>query len=389
MESKVRTTFKESLGESNKSCTFIENENNDKIIEILHSLVDINKMNKIDFFKRVFEGVFNLITEAEKGSFYELTGDKYIPIFSNGYDLETLKKLAFKKDEFFIGFEYSDVSNIEVYQTYVEKRDDSKFTEEILEVFKKLGTYSNFTTLYAPIRIEGENVGLMCLECFNNKGFSENSIKVLKFYIRIISDFYSQKIIQEKQEKLYNEIIAALVSAIEIKDTYTKGHALRVQQYSCAIAKELKLSQEQIWNISTASLLHDVGKIGVPEEILNKPGRLTEDEYDVVKLHTIHSKDILENINEFSEIATFALHHHENYDGSGYPLGLRESEIPIESQIIQVADALDAMTTDRAYRKAFSINKALEIIKEEMGKQFNPEVAMAAINYFQNINIEK
>jgi len=389
MESKVRTTLKESLGDNTKSFTYIENENNDRIIEILHSLVDINKMNKIDFFKRVFEGVFNLITEAEKGSFYELIGDKYIPIFSKGYDLETLKKLAFNKDEFFIGFEYSDVSNIEVYQTYVKKRDDSKFTEEILEVFKKLGTYSDFTTLYAPIRIEGENVGLMCLECFNNKGFSENSIKVLKFYIRIISDFYSQKIIQEKQEKLYNEIIAALVSAIEIKDTYTKGHALRVQQYSCAIAKELKLSQEQIWNISTAALLHDVGKIGVPEEILNKPGRLTEDEYDVVKLHTIHSKEILENINEFSEIATLALHHHENYDGSGYPLGLRESEIPIESQIIQVADALDAMTTDRAYRKAFSINKALEIIKEEMGKQFNPEVAMAAINYFENINIEK
>ncbi len=388
MESKQKNNFKQTPINNIKLGTDTVDESDNKISEILHALVDINNMNKIDFFKRVFEGVFKLITEAEKGSFYELTGEKYIPIFSKGYDLDILKKLTFNKKEFFIGFEYSDVSNIEVYQTYVEKRDDNKFTKEILEVFKKLGTYSDFTTLYAPIRIEGQNVGLMCLECFNKKGFSESSIKVLKFYTRIISDFYSQKIIQEKQTKLYNEIIAALVSAIEIKDTYTKGHSLRVKKYSCAIAKELHLSQSQIWNISTAALLHDGGTIGIPEERLHKAGRLTGDEYNIVKLHSIHSKEILENINEFSDIANYALYHHENFDGSGYPSGLKGYEIPIESQIIQVADALDAMTTDRAYRKAFSKKKALEIIKEEMGKQFNPEVAMAAINYFENNDIE-
>lgn len=387
MRSKQRKILKCSHCDNAKTSTNTENEN--KISEILHSLVNINKMNKNDFFKRVFEGVFKLITEAEKGSFFELFGEKYIPIFSQGYDLDILKKLEFNKNEFFIGFEYTNDSNIEVYQTYVEKRDDSKFTKDILDTFKKLGTYSNFTTLYAPIRIEGENIGLICLECFNKAGFSNNSIKVLKFYTQIISDFYSQKIIQDKQIKLNDEIIAALVSAIEIKDKYTKGHALRVKQYSCAIAKELKLSQAQIWNISTAALLHDIGKIGVPEDILNKPGRLTEDEYNVVKLHTVNGKNILDNINNFSDIANFALHHHENYDGSGYPHGLKGSEIPIESQIIQIADSFDAMTSERAYRKAFSTEKALEIIEEEKGTQFNPVIAEVAITYFKNNILEK
>lgn len=387
MRNKQRQILKWSCCHNTKTSINTENEN--KISEILHSLVNINKMNKNDFFKRVFEGVFKLITEAEKGSFYELFGEKYIPIFSQGYDLDILKKLEFNKNEFFIGFEYTNASNIEAYQTYVEKRDDSKFTKEILDTFKQLGTYSNFTTLYAPIRIEGENIGLICLECFNKVGFSDNSIKVLKFYTQIISDFYAQKIIQDKQTKLNDEIIAALVSAIEIKDTYTKGHALRVKQYSCAIAKELKLSQAQIWNISTAALLHDIGKIGVPEDILNKPGRLTEDEYNVVKLHTVNGKNILDNINNFSDIANFALHHHENYDGSGYPHGLKGSEIPIESQIIQIADSFDAMTSERAYRKAFSTEKALEIIEEEKGTQFNPVIAEVAITYFKNNILEK
>ena len=129
-------------------------------------------------------------------------------------------------------------------------------------------------------------------------------------------------------------------------------------------------------------LLHDIGKIGVSTEILNKPGKLTEDEYNIIKLHPVHTKTILEKISGFESIANFAFSHHENYDGTGYPEGLRGNEIPLESQIIQVADAYDAMTSERAYRKALSTYDALEIIKKEMGKQFNAEIAKVAIRLF-------
>ncbi|WP_246577868.1 HD-GYP domain-containing protein [Clostridium psychrophilum] len=250
----------------------------------------------------------------------------------------------------------------------------------MIEIFKKLGTYSDFTSLYAPVQVEGVNVGLISLDVFNKTGFSKNSKKILKFYAQIISNFYSQKVFHDKETKMYDDIVSALVSAIEVKDKYTEGHAQRVRKYSCDIAIEFGMSKEKIKEIGTAALLHDIGKIGISTEILNKPGKLTEDEYNIIKLHPIYTKTILEKISDFTTVANIAYSHHENYDGTGYPQGLKGDEIPFESQIIQVADAYDAMTSERAYRKAMFNNQALEILEEYMGKQFNPEIVKVAIN---------
>jgi len=127
----------------------------------------------------------------------------------------------------------------------------------------------------------------------------------------------------------------------------------------------------------------------ISTEILNKPCKLTTDEFNTIKLHPIYTKTILEKISDFATIANIAYSHHENYDGTGYPQGLKGDETPFESQIIQVADAYDAMTSERAYRKALSNNEALEILAEYMGKQFNPEIAKVAIKLFQNKNLTK
>jgi HD-GYP domain-containing protein (c-di-GMP phosphodiesterase class II) len=362
-----------------------EEVNYNKIILTVDSFVNMHTMSKSDFLKKIFDGAFKLIPEAEKGSFYELVGEEYIPIFSNGYDFQTLQKLVFNRKDVFADYQCSDIASIDAYEIYVEQRDDTKFTEETINIFKELGTYSNFTSLYAPIQVEGVNVGIICVDCFNKTGFSKTSKKILKFYAQIISNFYSQKVFQERETKMYDDIVTALVSAIEVKDKYTEGHAQRVREYSCAIAKKLQLSKAQVSDISTAALLHDIGKIGISTEILNKPGKLTEDEFTIIKLHPIYTKKILEKISGFFNIANFAYSHHENYDGTGYPQGLKGDEIPFESQIIQVADAYDAMTSERAYRKALSANVALEIIKKEMGTQFNPEIAKVAIELFSNI----
>jgi len=375
MKVKSKELLLKSLHKKNvKHETNEEDNNYNKVIDIFESFVNMHNMSKNDFLEKVFISAFELIPEAEKGSLYELSGDKYIPIFTNGYDFKTLQKLVFNRSDAFIDYECSDVSRIDAYQIYIEKRDDSKFTKEVIETFKELGTYSDFISLYAPIQVEGVNIGLLSLECFNKTDFSKNSKKILKFYAQIISNFYSQKVFHDKETKMYNDIVTALVYAIEVKDKYTEGHAQRVREYSCAIASELGLSKAQIKDISTAALLHDIGKIGVSTEILNKPGKLTEDEYNIIKLHPLHTKTILEKISDFTSIANFAYSHHENYDGTGYPQGLRGDEIPFESQIIQVADSYDAMTSERAYRKALSIYDALKIIESEMGKQFNPEI---------------
>jgi hypothetical protein len=376
-----------SLYKKNKKQPVNEEEiNYNKIVITVDSFVNMHSMSKNDFLNKIFEGAFKLIPEAEKGSFFELVGEQYIPIFCNGYDFEILKKLIFNRKDAFADYQCDDITSIEAYEMYVGKRDHTKFTEETINIFKELGTYSNFTSLYAPIQVEGVNVGIICVECFNKTGFSKTSKKILKFYAQIISNFYSQKVFQEKETKMYDGIVTALVSAIEVKDKYTEGHAQRVREYSYAIAKKLKLSKAQVSDIGTAALLHDIGKIGISTEILNKPGKLTEEEFAIIKLHPIYTKTILEKISGFVIIANFAYSHHENYNGTGYPQGLKGDEIPFESQIIQVADAYDAMTSERAYRKALSSKEALEIIKKEIGRQFNPEIAKVAIELFSKID---
>ena len=349
-----------------------------EIVHVFASFENTYKMNKEDFLEKIFEGAFTLIHEAEKASFYELTGDNYIPIFSKGYDMEILKKLIFKREDAFCEYKLSDISNIEAYEICVKKRDDRKYSKEIINIFKELGTYKNYTSLYAPIQVDGLNVGIICFDCFNKSKFSKKSKTILKLYVQIISNFYTHNIFHEKEKKMYDEI----VSAIEVKDKYTEGHAKRVREYSCAIAEELKFAKCRVNSISKAALLHDIGKIGIPTEIINKPGKLTDYEYNIIKKHPVYTKTILEKISGFSEITDFAYSHHENYDGTGYPQGLKNNEIPIESQIIQVADAYDAMTSERAYRKSMSPSEALYIIKKEMGKQFNPTIANVAIKIF-------
>lgn len=353
-----------------------------KIVHVFDSFENMYKMSKDDFLEKIFVGALKLISEAEKGSFFELVGDKYIPVFCNGYDMKILQKLIFKREDAFIDYQCYDVSSIEAYEIYMEKRDETKYSKKMINIFKQLGTYNSYTSLYAPIQVDGLNVGIICFDCFNKAGFSKTSKKILKFYAQIISNFYTQKIFHEKEKKMYDDIVTALVSAIEVKDKYTEGHAKRVREYSCAIAEELNLPMEKINDISTAALLHDIGKIGISTEILNKPGRLTDEEYSIIKQHPAYTKTILEKISGFCTITDFAYNHHENYDGSGYPRGLKHNEIPLEAQIIQVADAYDAMTSERAYRKALSSNDALQIIKKEIGKQFNPAIANVAIKIF-------
>lgn len=362
-----------------------EEINFNKIALAVDSIVDMNRMSKSEFLEKIFVSTFKLIPEAEKGSLYELINNKYYPVFTKGYDINILKKLSFNREDAFIDFDCSDTSSIDAYEIYIEKRDDSRFDKEVIATFKELGTYSNFTSLFAPIQVDGLNVGLICLERFNGNGYSKTARKILKFYAQIISNFYTQKIIQDKEIRMTNEIVNALVSAIEVKDKYTEGHAQRVKSYCLAIASQFNLTKEQMLEISTAALLHDVGKIGIPTEILNKPDKLTEDEYNIIKQHPVHTKTILNEISDFTNITDYAYYHHERYDGKGYPEGLSGDKTPFMSQIIQVADAFDAMTSERAYRKALSVSEALEIIKNEMGKQFNPEIAKVAIDIFSKI----
>ena len=368
--------------------------NNEAIIEksleeryqtIVDTFVDSDHLSKDEFFKKVFESVFELIPEAEKGSYYELVDGFFHPIQSRGYDVDILSQLEFTLENVFIGFEVDEKESIEVYEFHNKRRDDSKFTKKEIEIFKALGTYEEFTSLYSPIQINGETVGMLCFERFDGKFYNQSAKLLLKLYVKLISNFYSQIVRREKLSHQYEEIINTMVSAIEVKDKYTEGHGKRVTQLAVGLAKHMGISGARTEVLRTAAMLHDVGKIGIHSQILTKPGKLTEEEYEIIKEHPVHTKKILSNITDFSEVVDVAYKHHEFYNGNGYPLGLAGDEIPIEAAILSLADAFDAMTADRSYRKAMSEDKALAIIAEERGRQFHPLVVDKFIDWHRNV----
>ncbi|HEV2249102.1 MAG TPA: HD-GYP domain-containing protein [Candidatus Limnocylindria bacterium] len=176
---------------------------------------------------------------------------------------------------------------------------------------------------------------------------------------------------------LFFGTVSALSQAIDAKDGFTRGHADRVSRIAGAIAREMGLSEAEIERIELAGLLHDIGKIGVEDRILMKPMRLDADETELMRRHPIYGASILEPSAALRPLVQMVLHHHENFDGSGYPEGLRGELIPLGSRIIIVADAYEAMTSDRIYRKAIGHDKALEQLSKYKGIQFDPKIVRA------------
>jgi HD-GYP domain-containing protein (c-di-GMP phosphodiesterase class II) len=175
----------------------------------------------------------------------------------------------------------------------------------------------------------------------------------------------------------------SLVSLVDLRDSYTGGHSGRVAQYSAGIAVHMGLSDEQIESVVFAGLLHDIGKVGVPDQVLLKQGRLTEAEFDLIKRHPEFGWAALANIEEFEEIGLVVLHHHESFNGNGYPAGLSGNQIPLGSRIIAVADSFDALSTDRPYRTARTRAQAVAEIERCAGTQFDPGVAAAFLSHLE------
>ncbi|AZR72264.1 phosphohydrolase [Anoxybacter fermentans] len=181
----------------------------------------------------------------------------------------------------------------------------------------------------------------------------------------------------------FHEFVESLAKALDTKDHYTYGHSERVSQLVERIALEMGMKEEQMFMAHIAAHLHDIGKIGIPDSILNKPGRLTEDEFKIVQQHPLKGFEILNKVKSFRKIAEIVKYHHERYDGKGYPDGLKGERIPLEARIIAVADAFDAMTSYRPYRKKMKISEAIQELKEHIYDQFDPEVVEVIENIYR------
>ncbi|MDD3237926.1 MAG: HD domain-containing protein [Candidatus Gastranaerophilales bacterium] len=190
-------------------------------------------------------------------------------------------------------------------------------------------------------------------------------------------------------KELFYKTIKSISLALDAKDSYTNGHSLRVTLYSLILANNMNLSDEVLEEIETAGLLHDIGKIGIPHNILCKPGKLTDEEFEIMKKHPEQGEKMIMNIKKLKIIANWLKTHHERWDGKGYPLGLKGEEIPISARIIALADTYDAMTSTRPYRKSLPHEVAIAEIQKCSGTQFDPQLAEMFVSLQDTIKAAK
>lgn len=192
------------------------------------------------------------------------------------------------------------------------------------------------------------------------------------------------KVIERRLDNINLDIIKAFCKAIGVRDAYTKQHSESVAYLMVELSEYMNLSPEEVTRAYLAGIVHDVGKIGVPEKILGKPGRLSEDEFEIIKCHPVKGAEILAEIDGLGTITNVVRHHHERYDGYGYPEGMAGEHIPFLSRMLSICDAYDAMTSKRCYRDTYTTEQALKEIKRCAGLQFDPAISESFIQFMKS-----
>jgi putative nucleotidyltransferase with HDIG domain len=241
-----------------------------------------------------------------------------------------------------------------------------------------------------PLIFENRVIGCLNLASQKLEDVSELNREVLKSAATLMGEGITRLQIEEelklsyqKLQKAIKSTIQAIALILEKRDPYTAGHQKRMTKLTCAIAEEISLSKDKIEGLYIAGILHDIGKINVPTEILSKPGRLSEIELSLIQTHPQVGSDILKGMDLPEEVSAIVLQHHERMDGSGYPAGLSGEAILLEARILAVADVVEAMASHRPYRPALGLDKALEEITKNKGKLYDPEVVDACWKLFK------
>lgn len=293
-------------------------------------------------------------------------------------DNETFKNLLKKDSHYVIAYDFLDNNQTatKVVRFYLPITQGRK-TVAVYEVIK---SYSNIQHHIREITLIISLIIFLCLILLyllllkiiytssktlidQNEALSRNKVEIESAYFKLNNS--------------YKSTILALSNSIDARDTYTAGHSKRVSEISIKIGKHLGLSEEKLQTLEIAALLHDIGKLGIPDEILHKPGKLNDYEYSKIKEHPSIGADILRNIEFLKDVLPVILYHHERYDGGGYPCGISGNEIPLEARIISVADAFDAMVSDRPYRKGMPYEAAVSELVKNKYIQFDNTVVDA------------
>lgn len=328
-------------------------------------------------------------SEERYRDFYENAPDGYHSIGPDGTILEVnntwCRMLGYERDEVIGKMKFTELLTEDGLKTFQEFKEKGSIENVEYYIRRKDGTLLpaliNATAMYdekgnfLKSRSTLRDISV-------RKGHEKKLTESRDAILNMLKDLdFSYRELKE----LYEGLIHSFVNTLDAKSPWTKGHSERVTNYSLAIAKEMKLKDKDIDTLRTAALLHDIGKIGTYDVILDKPGKLTTEEFALVKTHPAKGEEILRPIRQLQNILPIIRHHHERIDGKGYPDGLKGKEIPFRARILHVADSFDSMTADRPYRPSPGREYAISELKRHSGTQFDPQVVEAFLRVLEKM----
>jgi len=295
------------------------------------------------------------------------TGELYFEAAS-GEKVQYLKEIRLKPGEGIAGWVARKGGAVIIDDV----RSDSRFAAGV----DRFTGYETRNMVVAPVATKEKVWGVLQVLNKRSGNFSDDDLKLVEALADQVAIAIENASIYQEMRQTFLGVTTALAEALEKRDPYTGGHTRRVHEYSVMIAERLGLPQHEIDTLRLAAIMHDIGKIGVSDQVLRKPGRLNDEEFREMSRHPEAGVDIIEHLPQLSGVIPGVLSHHEQYDGSGYPHKLKAEDIPLLARIIAVADAFDAMTSDRPYRTALDFKTAFAELKRCSGTQFDPQLVV-------------
>jgi HD-GYP domain-containing protein (c-di-GMP phosphodiesterase class II) len=341
-----------------------------RLSTILNSTLDALQVRR-----RAMEAAVELL-ECETGSLYlidEKRDELYFEV-ALGEKGEAVKEIRLKMGEGIAGWVAQEGKSDLVPDTSKDPRWAGR-----VDKHSKFKTRNMVTV---PVKAKGKVIGV--LQTINKLGkkFDKEDLRLMESLADQVAIALENARLYEEQRDMFMETAQALATAIEKRDPYTGGHTRRVRDFSMATAKYMKLTPEESELLELAAILHDTGKIGVDDRVLRKPGKLSDSEFEQMKKHPVYGYEILQHVKQLAPAIPGMKHHHERYDGKGYPEGLADGGIPLIARIIAVADTFDAMTSDRPYRKGLSDKTAAKELRRCSGAQFDSAVVKAFLKAY-------
>ncbi len=338
-----------------------------------------NQLNSMDNLEDVVNSVVNFVADFmyskrvsimlldEKGEYLSIKG-------AIGLEEEIVRKTKIRRGEAIAGKILETGKAIRVDDIGSMKAESDRYSQ--------YRSFMSFPLMQAPLKATNLSLGIINVtNRFGDQPYAEEDLENLDFIADTASVAINNQLKSIEIERSYFQTMKALARAVEEKDRYTRGHSERVKTYAVEMARHLGLPSEITSTIEYACVLHDIGKIGIPDVIIHKDRDLTDEEYTQIKEHPAKGENIIRVIPFLEPARPIIRHHHERFDGTGYPDGLRGKEIELGARIIAIADTYDAMTTERPYRGPLPKDDVIAVLKEQKGKQFDPELLDIFVRY--------